>query len=251
LWFLLPLAIALAVVYFTGYDLRSDLLRLLHTLLNYPAVYFTLSYVITPSYFALGTFPPHPVFTILSAWCVLVGVAIHPRPTGRCRGTALLVLALFLPTLWFKVHAVVRAWLTGNFAAPTDPWSSAVATLISQSAVTLVGAAAIVVLFRARLVALTVIAAGLLGIWVSIEYDWSVVGGRLLLSSTQALVALYWTGWSFNPVILAAALWWAISARRAWKPRWACQTCGYDMRGALDGRCPECGCSAEEQPSVR
>ncbi|MDX2197556.1 MAG: hypothetical protein SF069_01135 [Phycisphaerae bacterium] len=55
-----------------------------------------------------------------------------------------------------------------------------------------------------------------------------------------------WRGLVFNIAIWSAASWCFFSAtgllkRSLRRRRGLCATCGYDLRGSSDGRCPECG----------
>lgn len=43
--------------------------------------------------------------------------------------------------------------------------------------------------------------------------------------------------------VATALLTWAIRDRMRPAPAWACQACGYDLRGSQGGWCPECGVS--------
>ena len=110
-----------------------------------------------------------------------------------------------------------------------------------MASVSLLGALTVLLLFRARLVALVLVLMGLLGAWITIESDWSIADGELLLPKTLSWMGFMWVGWAFNPAILAASLYWGIAARKAWKPEWVCQSCGYDLRGCAADLCPECG----------
>jgi hypothetical protein len=170
-----------------------------------------------------------------------VGAAVHPRRFGVWRDAFLLCVGVAAPTLWLILHDVVRSWFALNSSMPTDPWVSALGASVSQIAIAALGGVAALVLFRGRLIALVIIATGILGAWITVEYEWSNAGGCLLLSRTGAWMTFAWVSWLFNPAILGAALWWGISARRAWKPVWACQSCGYDLRAAGSAICPECG----------
>lgn len=193
---------------------------------------------------AIGRMPPFPMFTVIAAWCVLVGPAIHPRRFGRWRGVLLLLLGLAAPGLWLTLHGVVYDWFPANDPRIIAPMRQAIGALVSQTGLALLGAVAVLVLFRARLIALSLVMLGLLGAWVTIESDWNLGGGELLLPKTYAWLGFAWVSWLFNPLLLAASVHWGITARRALKPEWACQACGYDMRDSPSEQCPECGAHA-------
>lgn len=93
-----------------------------------------------------------------------------------------------------------------------------------------------------------------------------VTGSRLTAAGTTAAVVVcypagVWMGSVWAPrsalftlegvwlVLLSAVLgWWVVRERRAMKPVWACQACGYDRRGiGADRECPECGATAGRQ----
>ncbi len=240
-WTLLVVAIALGVVYFTGYDLRTLLMTIIAERLGIPALFRFTIYGILAHGLAFGTTPPIPVFTVIGAWCVLPGVAVHPRRFGYWRGLCLLLVSVTLPGVWLYLRSVVGAWFVDQPGSPGEPWASACGAFVSMSSVALLGALMVLLLYRARLVALALVLVGLFGAWITIEFDWTFAGGELLLPRTLSWMGFAWIGWAFNPAILAASLYWGIAARRAWKPAWACQSCGYDLRGSGADICPECG----------
>jgi len=189
------------------------------------------------------------MFTVFSAWCIMVGAAVHPTRFGLWRDAIVLLVGLAAPTLWFVLLRVVAAMFPPpGIGFQSDPWMHAVSALLAQSTLAILGAIIVLILFRARVVALVIVFLGILGAWITIEYDWTLAGGELLLPKSTAWVAFAWIGWLFHPAILAASLYWAISARRAHKPAWACQSCGYDLRGSPTTPCPECGSRALESP---
>ena len=181
------------------------------------------------------------MFTVIAAWCVLVGTAIHPHRFGRWRGMILLLLGLAAPGLWLTLHSVVIRGFPAHDPRIADPIAQVFAALVSQFGVALLGAIAVLVLFRARVIALSLVLLGLLGAWITIEFDWTLGGGELLLPRTYAWLGFTWVSWLFNPLLLAASIYWGITARQAYKPEWACQACGYDVRASERGQCPECG----------
>jgi hypothetical protein len=81
--------------------------------------------------------------------------------------------------------------------------------------------------------------AGLTWIWNSPASAWQVLGSRNIWEwyffKEQVQVQLF----PIAAVLLAP---WAL---RRWvfkeRPEWACQKCGYDLRGKAEGPCPECG----------
>lgn len=246
-WPLLPIAVALAAVYFTGCDLQTRLLEWTYALFDVDAVFFVVHRLIIPSGLAFGSPPLVPMFTVLTAWCILVGAAIHVRRFGRWRDVAMLAVGLAMPDAWLRLHGLFEGPFRGDPRMPQDPFVTAVATLSTQTIIAIAGALAAWLLFRARLVALVIIAAGMFGAWMTVEFNWTIAGGELLLSKSAAWIAFAWAGWLFNPAILAASIWWGVSARRAWKPDWACQRCGYDLRAAITAICPECGGEAKRR----
>ena len=181
------------------------------------------------------------MFTVIAAWCILVGPAIHPRRLGRWRGVLVLLLGLAAPGLWLTLHSTVSRWFPAHDPRISDPIAQVLGTLVSQTGIALLGAITVLVLFRARVIALTLVLLALLGAWLTIEFDWTIGGGELLLPKTYAWLGFTWISWFFNPLLLAASIHWGISARRAYKPEWACQACGYDLRASTSDQCPECG----------
>jgi hypothetical protein len=81
---------------------------------------------------------------------------------------------------------------------------------------------------------------------IELAMDTSVGTSNSLADVRQLPLAPVWTGLVVNTAVFAA-LWWVVLlipgglVRIARGRRGACPSCGYDLRGSLDRRCPECG----------
>ncbi len=239
-WTLLPITIALGIVYFSGYDLRTLLFNKIYELFGIDTLYFFLLRFILPSGLSFGRLPPEPIFTVIGAWCVLVGAAIHPRKFGLWRDVLMLLVALAIPGIWLTLMSRSLLWFSTS--SGSTPWVTILHTFVPLGPIAIIAALATFLLYRARLVALVVLCLGFLGVWFTLEFNlFTINGNNLLLPKGLAWNATFRLGWVYYPAVLAASLYWGITARRASVPPWTCQACRYDLRGCLADLCPECG----------
>ena len=239
-WILLPIALALGIVYFSGYDLRTFLFNRIYELFGIDTLYFFLLRFILPSGMSFGRLPPEPLFTILGAWCILVGAAIHPRKFGPWRDALMLLVAIAIPSLWLTLMSKSLLWFSTS--SSLTPWLTVLHVFVSQGPVTIIAALTTFLLFLARCITLVILCLGFLNAWFTLEISLLTINGsNLLLPKALVWDAAFWLGWIYYPAILAASLYWGIAARRACVPPWACRSCHYDLRGCSADLCPECG----------
>lgn len=172
-----------------------------------------------------------PVFGLIGMTYTLA--ALHLAPLWRRRLSYASVVA------WSLVNLPLWLWLARALAVPV--WLRALAPQ---------GDAAILLS-----IGLECVTAALLG---TITRSWRVAGAIICLLvaawflDTAVLGGRTWVGWPWPAILyhagVATVLFvWAVRTRGAGSlPPYACQACGYDLRGLADGPCPECGKQSSE-----
>lgn len=237
-WALLPVAIALAVVLISGIDGRYYVLRTVQWLLGTDAMlrFVTAGLPFHAAELGMPPFglPPGARFGLLPLCFTLIAMGLHPRWFSIWAYLAVTVLGLLIPPIELEIQVrVSRAFGPGTVWGGSETYIAlGVAGIVGLLATGIV----LGLLTRSRVILVFVVVTGALAAWLRAE-SWT--GGLLLGASAAPLEALL--RWVWNPAPFTLLLWWAIGARRAWRPRWACQSCGYDLRGTSAGKCPECG----------
>jgi len=242
-WALLPVALALVVVLVTGYDLQYQLLRLICAALGPNAMMMFTATWMPPHMFDMmwtqASFrpnydPPHPHLSIFTAMLLMVGLAIHPV-RGRVRDHALLITCgILAPILEFSGSI----WMKRSFLSHLALEREGVILLV-QVVIGLI----LLLVSRSWRLSLLLCVLLLVGAFHEIE------GSRWYSKSPPLLVAwdtAGWFGqivlWTFNPIVLACMLVWAIRARMRVPRPACCLKCGYDTAGLSPSvPCPECG----------
>jgi hypothetical protein len=216
-WALVPVLAALIWTAATGYDLRHQVLRGITALFGPDVLYAVV-----------GRTLPGWSFSILghqwgpTALCVAL-LALHaaprrPRPWGYLLLASSAVIAPTLPWLFL--------WGT----PPFQPWPTF--GMVQYAAA--IGAAACFALATGSVKLGAAIAALTAG---GIFAEYNLNGLRAAFS------VLSWSGYAWHALLGAVIAGWAVLERRAIKPEYACQFCGYDLRDlpAATSACPECG----------
>lgn len=238
-WTLLPIAIGLAGVLIGGIDGRYYLFRAVQWLFGDDALMAFTDY---STLYLLGLERPGSIGVGPISMClVLLAISIHPRrfrwweyaipvACGLSAPIASTLLCAFIQTTFAQVPGSFRVWtdvvitLALTLGALLPLTRSRMAT-IALAAITLAGAGV-----RALDAAFALSMMSNQGSWIDDAMDGPVLG---LLT-----LAVHWL---WLPSIALVLLGWAIRTRRRWKPPWACQSCGYDLRGTPAAPCPECG----------
>lgn len=246
-WSLLPIAIGLTIAWIGGVDAWYYILRSVQVLFGDEALTPVTIYA---SLYFLGLERPGSIgLGPISMCLLLVAISIHPRRFRWWEYAIPVACGLSAPiagTLLCALIQTVSGQIPGSFRVWTGEVVMLVLTLcallpLTRSRVATIALAAITL---AGTVARAFSAAFVLSM-TSTQDSWiaEAMYGPVLGLPTMAI------HWLWLPSIAVILLWWAIRARRRWKPEWACQSCGYDLRGSPTTPCPECGSRALESPS--
>lgn len=233
-WCLLPVLCGLVWVYATGYDLRYHLLRLIDALWGFEGNVVFVAWVL-PAY--LQDWPGYGL-SLISWGALMAALYVSPLRISRWACVVLTLWVMLRPLAWWALIGLAFHRSPTGFGLKSTSfvsWQTASLLVPLTVDVALVGWAT-----RSRIASLAALAA------------WGAVAAFHLMTGSNSLgpprVISRFDGWlAENGRYLAqaafsiAVLWWAIKARRAVPPPWSCPDCGYDLRGILSGRCPECG----------
>ena len=231
-WALLAVAIALALVLITGYDLRFRIMKLICDTLGPQAVYDFVVYVIIFHGFNSCSAPPGVEFGLISLCVLLVAMQVDPRRMGVTRWVIAFALGIATPPLIAYAEKSLRGapflagggglgW--GELYAFFGILTSVIVAWIMRSWIVLGG---MIALFAGGT---TIV--------------WKVYGAAPGTGWANNLAAMAFM-WAWNPLLFALLMFIAVRARLDAWPTHACQSCGYDLRGIKTGVCPECGAEA-------
>jgi len=225
-WALLAVAASLLVVLITGYDLRFQVLHLVQYMYGDRAMYDFVIYIIIFHGFNSCQAPPGIEFGLISLCGLLIAMQVDPRPMGVVRWLLACALGVGIPPLIPYAHKVAQGtpFLAGGAGLSWAEVHAVVSLLASLSLA-----------------------------WIM--RSWIVLGGAAVLFTTSAIIGTGqfsgsgWANsmgvellmWLWNPLLFALLMFVAVRARLRLWPEYACQTCGYDLRGITAGVCPECG----------
>lgn len=244
-WVLLPVAIGLAVVLFSGIDGRYHVLRAIQWSFGTDAMLWFVT-VGLPFHAADAGMPPFGLppgarFGLVTLCLTLVAMAVHPKWFSGWVYLAVVALGFLAPPMQVQLSSwISRALAPG---ATLGEWQRLVALAVAGIMVMIATATVLWIVSRSRPVLFFAVVTGIIAAWLRAE-SWS--DGWLLGPSAVPLALLL--DWAWNPALFGLLLWWAVQARRRWKPPWACTVCGYDLRGSLGGPCPECGPARTDSP---
>jgi len=235
-WTLLAVAITLAYVWYTGYDLRYQIMRLICDVFGVKTMMNFVVYVITFHSLNVLYPPPDMEFGLIGLCALLIAMQVHPERMGVLRWT--LAFALGVGTPPGVVYIIGVLGRLGHF--PTNDalrW----ATALMLAGVIL--SASVWWIMRSRTAMIGTLALSATG--AALE---SIVIAAPTAIGGDIAIAIPWFMWAWNPLLFALLLYVAVRARlRAW-PEYACQTCGYDLRGITGKVCPECGAGVHTEP---
>lgn len=231
-------AAVLAGVLVSGYDLRTDLLRIVTEVFGADVMMWTVGALLGTHATEIGFYGPSSGFGIVGACCVLVGLQVYPRPIAWWWYAAVLLMGLALPPLMMELSGWIGRWLSPGEAF--DPVALSQAIIASRVVRSVVAIVVVALATRSWLVC-----AGLVALALGDAAAW--VGAAASMCGYPA-----WAGgipdwylvvvpWLWNPALLAVTLFWSVRARVRWRGPHACSGCGYDLRGTPGARCPECG----------
>ena len=241
-WILLPIAIALALILLSGIDGRYYVLRTIQWLFGTDAMmwFVTVGLTFHATDFNALSFgvPPEAHFGLVSLCLTLIAMGVHPRRFPIWTYLAIAATALALPPMQAVGGARLSVLLFPG--APYGGWQTMVASAICSGVVALAAGAVLWVLTRSLVILAFLVTTGALAAWLNAEVLGNLYSSGWLLGDSAMLYKSL-LDWIWNPALFTLLLWWAIRARRAWKPAWACPACGYDLRNLSTPNCPECG----------
>ncbi len=219
-WVLLPIALVLAVVYFTGYDLRTVLLTEISKVFGIDPVMWLVT-VGMPFHaldvvFTEDGFVPQARFGLITMSLVLVAMAIHPKRFAWWLYLCVFALGILLPPLLIQGTISINRMLgTGTHYGG---WQTILSDVIARSAAVLLTLALLWIITRSRITLMYILATGILSIWMQAQSLAAFSHGRMIPDSpvVTTLSVLLDIGW--NPVLFGILLWWAIKARKAYAP---------------------------------
>lgn len=220
-----PLA-GLVWVAATGYDLRHQLLWVIHEVGGWPATVFFTTRVLVGHWFSLTG----PSFGGIELAVVLLVLHFSARPIRWWRYALLVAWALTEPALvWMMPRAVLQSPTWYPLRSPIA-WIGVLRTAVGAGTGPVLG-----IVTRSWRVAGLISTAALICYWV--HHD---------VSPASWLPWPVWTEWApkfvYIGMVGGTLAWWVWDQRRRIRPEWACQACGYDLRGTPGGAvCPECG----------
>jgi hypothetical protein len=228
-WCLLPVAVALAWAYFSGYDLRHEMLRLITDRFGIRPVFWIVTRPLVHQNFGLT----QPGLGLWSMVYVLLAMRLYP---GRLWAGWWAIMPV-----WAVCRAEVFYWLmAGSGNAAFGPILTGLGISLAPQLRALAYCLAIDLV--------------LLG---GLTRSWAVAGTAMVISLVSIVI---WSNATTPAHILAASvawhavaagalLWWAIRARMNLPRPHECQACRYDLRGSAGTVCPECGWSPAMTPA--
>ena len=242
---------ALVLALACGVDVRFWIFSKVTSLLGIKALYWFVGSWLTSN--GIYDFPfisanlgwrgaPFMRFSLVTMCLVLVALQVHPRRTRICRWIPVVAMGVLVPGLTYSV----TRWFIPHYGSstPASPTEIERAFTKWQCASGLLSIAVVALATRSVLNGL--VTAGFVagGTWLSLEADRASAIPPLAPLFTRVHPTMSWfiqLSWAWNPLLFAWLLVWAIRARRAVHPEYACQKCGYDVRRSPPGPCPECG----------
>ncbi|KAA0214527.1 MAG: hypothetical protein DYG94_10355 [Leptolyngbya sp. PLA3] len=249
-WVLLAIAVPLAVILITGYDLQTLMLVGIHRYLGDRAMYWMVTcgmpfHALDTCFWEFGTWPSAR-FGLVSLCLTLVALGVHPKRFRWPTYAAVILLGVLGPPMTVQTMGWLSRGLGMN--AGTEYWDHFVPYFGSLILVTLATVLVLHFVTRDPLVVLFVLLAGTFGALMNSDVYAGNMEQSWLFGLNDTLLWMTYGG-LWNLCLFAVLLGWAVTARCRWRPPWGCQRCGYDLRGTRSERCPECGAKAEPAAS--
>ncbi len=193
----------------------------------------------------LNSAPPYgplPFFDLWGLSMVLLAFQIHPRRINPWWIITIILLAILTPIVRTQIEfnptflKLSNSWKWGNTATYSFLIFSTVLlatlTLATRSKSVLIGMTAVFITYL-------------------IAFEFSNIRSFLFvaLRGSERTTGVSLMCWSWNPLLLAIVLSWAIPARVRYNRWWLCFECGYNMRNLGVKTCPECGTCNSRMPS--
>lgn len=238
-WSALIIALPLAVCFFTGYDLRYQILRFINDSRGPAAAAWAVNWLVVPQHLDLFFWPRPAAFGLLEMCILLIAMRIHPRRFGPGPYIAVIAGGILLPNSHFILATLMHwAGLDSGEYMPDAP------DAVIREVVRLVLALGVLA-YATRSWRLVLAMAAFYLAWLTATHDWGVtmnpsstrqrwVPGSEVLPTSKPL------GYGSTLLTAAMLLGWGINARRRLPAPGHCTRCGYNLAG-IAGPCPECG----------